>query len=101
MRTDLPCARTILRPRDIFALLKRWTHIKKLDACFGQCVVRTICDCGACRGGGGCGAEAARGAEESALPKTAVRGRFAVSASPSAYGRPPYETYLVGFAGLT
>ena len=26
---------------------------------------------------------------------------FAVSASPSVYGRPPYETYVVGPAGLT
>jgi hypothetical protein len=25
------------------------THIKKLDDCFGQFLVRVICDCGACR----------------------------------------------------
>ena len=25
------------------------THIKKLDDCFGQLLVRAICDCGACR----------------------------------------------------
>ena len=24
-------------------------HIKKLDDCFGQLLVRVICDCGACR----------------------------------------------------
>ncbi|MBV8974454.1 MAG: hypothetical protein JOY74_04965 [Sinobacteraceae bacterium] len=24
-------------------------HIKKLDDCFGQFLVRAICDCGACR----------------------------------------------------
>jgi hypothetical protein len=24
-------------------------HIKKLDDCFGQFLVRVICDCGACR----------------------------------------------------
>ena len=46
------------------ALLPEWTrlaerrqhgsvralaHIKKLDDCFGQFLVRVICDCGACR----------------------------------------------------
>ena len=25
------------------------SHIKKLDDCFGQFLVRVICDCGACR----------------------------------------------------
>ena len=25
------------------------THIKKLDDCFGQFLVRVVCDCGACR----------------------------------------------------
>jgi hypothetical protein len=25
------------------------THIKNLDDCFGQFLVRVICDCGACR----------------------------------------------------
>ena len=25
------------------------THVKKLDDCFGQFLVRVICDCGACR----------------------------------------------------
>jgi hypothetical protein len=25
------------------------THIKRLDDCFGQFLVRVICDCGACR----------------------------------------------------
>ena len=24
-------------------------HIKRLDGCFGQFLVRVICDCGACR----------------------------------------------------
>jgi len=25
------------------------THIKKLDDCFGQFLVRVVCECGACR----------------------------------------------------
>ena len=25
------------------------THIKRLDDCFGQFLVRVVCDCGACR----------------------------------------------------
>src|SRR5215831_2358078 len=37
VRTDFPCAWTILRPRDIFARSRNdGTHIKKLDDCFGQ-----------------------------------------------------------------
>ena len=58
------------------------THIKKLDDCFGQFQeIALRMDC---------------------VPKaTAAVRRFAVSASPSAYGRPPYETYVVGLAGLT
>jgi hypothetical protein len=32
-----------------YARVRVLTHIKKLDDCFGQFLVRVICDCGACR----------------------------------------------------
>jgi hypothetical protein len=32
-----------------YARVRVLPHIKKLDDCFGQFLVRVVCDCGACR----------------------------------------------------
>jgi hypothetical protein len=36
-------------PRQHDAPVRVLTHIKKIDDCFGQFLVRVICECGACR----------------------------------------------------
>jgi len=38
-----------LDSRQQHAPVRVLTHIKRLDDCFGQFLVRVICDCGACR----------------------------------------------------
>jgi hypothetical protein len=36
-------------PRPHHACVRELPQIKKLDDCFGQFLVRVICDCGTCR----------------------------------------------------